>query len=262
MEYETVTVEYDSQTGVGHITLDRPDSLNALSEQLSAEIVEALKSLETQGDSSDRGLRVVVIEGAGEKAFCAGADINGFSSANEGERSERRAHEFIPEFPVPVVAKIDGYCLGGGFELALSCDLRLASDRSTFGFPEVDLGLLPGAGGVQFVTKLCGPAVAMELAMTGEHVAADWVHEKGLINRIYDSEEFDESVDSFVASLAEQAPLAVQAIKRSARTAVNTSRQEGRRYDRQQFNSLLNTEDFEEGAAAFAENRDPEFVGR
>lgn len=252
---ETVLIEFDDESGVGRITLNRPESLNALSDQLSRDVVTGLQRLE------EEELRVVVIEGAGEKAFCAGADISGFSSESSVERSERAAHTFIPEFPVPVVAKIDGYCLGGGLELALACDLRLASTDSEFGFPEVNLGLLPGAGGVQFVTKLCGPATAMELAMRGEHVSAEWAAEEGLVNHVYPPDQFESEVGDFVTQLAGQAPLAIRAIKKSARMAVDAGREEGRRYDRQLFNELLTTEDFEEGAAAFSEDREPEFEG-
>ncbi len=255
-DLETVLIEFDETSGVGTITLNRPESLNALNDQLSRDIVTGLQRLE------EEELRVAVIEGVGEKAFCAGADIGSFSSESSVERSERPVHTFVSEFPVPVVAKIDGYCLGGGFELALACDLRLASADSEFGFPEVNLGLLPGAGGVQFVTKLCGPATAMELAMRGEHVSAEWAAEEGLVNHVYSPDQFESEVDDFVAQLAGQAPLAIRAIKKSARMAVDAGRSEGRQYDRRLFNELLTTDDFAEGAAAFSEDREPEFEGR
>lgn len=258
---ETVLVEFDEESGIGTLTLDRPESLNALNAQLSRDIVSGLKRLEERG-GGERGLRVVVIEGAGKKAFCAGADIGGFSPESSVETSTRSAHEFIPEFPVPVIAKIDGYCLGGGLELALACDIRLASEDSEFGFPEVNLGLLPGAGGVQFVTKLCGPAVATELAMLGEHVSAEWADDNGIVNRVYATDTFEEEVESFVTDLAGQAPLAIRAIKKSARMAVQSGLDEGCQYDRQLFTDLLGTEDFAEGAAAFQADREPEFEGR
>lgn len=262
--FETVLVEYDEQRGVGSVTLNRPESLNALNGQLSREIVEGLQLLEERGTQADGDvdLRVAVISGAGEKAFCAGADIGGFSADSETESTDGSVHEFVPEFPVPVVAKIDGYCLGGGLELALACDIRLASADSEFGFPEVNLGLLPGAGGVQFVSKLCGPATAMELAMRGEHVSAEWADSEGLVNHVYPTEEFETQVESFVTHLAGQAPLAVQAIKKSAHKAVRSGLDEGRQYDRQLFAELLGTEDFAEGAAAFQTDREPEFKGR
>ncbi|MFC6719272.1 enoyl-CoA hydratase/isomerase family protein [Natrialbaceae archaeon GCM10025810] len=262
-DLETVLLDYDDDSGIGTLTMNRPDSLNALNGQLSRDIVEGLRRLEERNEDADGvALRAVVLEGAGEKAFCAGADIGGFSSDSAGGSSARSHYQFIVDFPAPVIAKIDGYCLGGGLETALACDFRLASEESTFGFPEVNLGLLPGAGGVQYVTKLAGPAVAKELAMFGDHVPAERAGELGIVNRVYPGDEFDDEVASFAEKLAGQAPLAVQGIKKSARVAVETGLEEGLRYDREQFSTLLNTEDFEEGAAAFSEKRDPEFEGR
>lgn len=260
---ETVLVEYDEDRGVGTLTMDRPDALNALSAQLRDDIVAGLERLEERNDGADGvELRAVVLEGAGEKAFCAGADIGGFSGESSGGSSARSHYDLIRDFPAPVVARIDGYCLGGGFETALACDFRLASESSTFGFPEVNLGILPGAGGVQDVTKIAGPAVAKELAMTGEHISSARADEEGLVNRVYVDDEFDAEVDNFVTDLAGQAPLAVQAIKRSADMAVNSGLEEGIAYDRSRFQELLRTEDHAEGAAAFSEDREPEFEGK
>ena len=148
-------------------TID-PDALNALNDQLLSDVVEGLRRLESNNDSEGVALRAVVIEGAGDKAFSAGADVSGFSEGSAGGTSARSTGRFIREFPAPVIAKVQGYCLGGGFETALACDFRFASADSTFGLPEVDLGLLPGAGGVQYVARLASEAVAKEFAMTGE----------------------------------------------------------------------------------------------
>ncbi|WP_254522175.1 enoyl-CoA hydratase/isomerase family protein [Natrinema caseinilyticum] len=260
---DTVLVSYDEETGVGTLTMNRPDALNALSAQLRADIVAGLRLLEEQNEGADGvALRAVVLEGAGEKAFCAGADIGGFSSDSAGGSSDRTHYDVIRDFPTPVIAKIDGYCLGGGLETALACDFRLATEDSTFGFPEVNLGILPGAGGVQYVTKLAGPAVAKELAMFGDHISAERAADEGIVDRVFDSDEFDDEVEEFVSGLTGQAPLAVQAIKKSAQMAVQSGLNEGLRYDRQLFVELLNTEDHAEGAAAFAEDRDPEFEGK
>ena len=262
-EFDTVLVAFDDETGVGTVTMNRPDALNALNGQLREDIVAGLQRLESENDDADGvALRAVVLEGAGEKAFCAGADVGGFSSESAGGTSERDHYGFIRDFPVPVIAKIDGYCLGGGLETALACDFRLASESSTFGFPEVNLGILPGAGGVQYVSKLAGPAVAKELAMFGEHISAERAADEGIVNHVYDDDEFDENVEAFVTDLADQAPLAVQAIKKSAHMAVQSGLEEGLRYDAQLFQELLGTEDYEEGAAAFGEDREPEFEGK
>ncbi|MXV61430.1 enoyl-CoA hydratase/isomerase family protein [Natronorubrum sp. JWXQ-INN-674] len=261
--FETALVTFDSETGIGTITMNRPDALNALNGQLRDDIIAGLQRLEAENEDADGvALRAVVLEGAGDKAFCAGADVGGFSDDSAGGSGDRSHYEVIKDFPTPVIAKIDGYCLGGGLETALACDLRLASDDSAFGFPEVNLGLLPGAGGVQYVSKLAGPAVAKELAMTGEHISAERAAEEGIVNRVYPAPEFEDEVDEFVTELAGQAPLAVQAIKESAQMAVQTGLEEGIRHDRELFSRLLATEDHEEGAAAFGEDREPEFDGR
>ncbi|ADB61223.1 Enoyl-CoA hydratase/isomerase [Haloterrigena turkmenica DSM 5511] len=262
-DLDAARVAFDSETGVGTVTMNRPDALNALNDQLRADIIAGLQRLEAENEDADGvALRAVVLEGAGEKAFCAGADVGGFSEESAGASSERGHYEFIRNFPAPVIAKIDGYCLGGGLETALACDFRLASESSTLGFPEVNLGLLPGAGGVQYVTKLAGPAVAKELAMTGEYISAQRAADEGIINHVYDDDEFDEEVDAFVTDLAGQAPLAVQAIKDSAHMAVQSGLEEGLRYDNRLFRELLETEDHAEGAAAFDEDREPEFEGK
>ncbi|RZH69167.1 enoyl-CoA hydratase/isomerase family protein [Natrinema altunense] len=260
---ETVLVAFDEDRGVGTLTMHRPDALNALNAQLRADIIAGLELLEERNEETDGvALRAVVLEGAGEKAFCAGADVGGFSEESAGGSSARSHYDVIRQFPAPVVAQIDGYCLGGGLETALACDFRLASEGSTFGFPEVSLGILPGAGGVQYVSKLASPAVAKELAMTGDHISATRADEEGIINHVYADDEFDDAVDEFVTDLAGQAPLAVQAIKQSADMAVHSGLEEGIAYDYQLFKRLLETEDHAEGAAAFAEDREPEFDGK
>ncbi|WP_049925186.1 enoyl-CoA hydratase/isomerase family protein [Halopiger goleimassiliensis] len=262
-ELETTVVEFDAETNVGYVTLNRPDALNALSSQLREDVVEGLRLLEAQNEEADGvALRAVVLEGA-EGNFCAGADVNEFSDESAGATSERSHYEFIREFPVPVIAKVEGYCLGGGLETAMSCDMRIAHEEARFGLPEVDLGLLPGAGGVQMVSQLASPAAAMELAMTGEHITADRAADLGIVNRVYGDDEFDEAVDEFAETIAAKPPLATQAIKQSARTAVQAGLEEGVAFDRQQFGQLLTTEDHEEGARAFAEDDyEPEFKGR
>lgn len=259
---DAVRVAFDEDTGIGNLTLDRPDSLNALNGQMSRDIVAGLELLERQNEGVDGvALRTVIVEGAGDRAFCAGADIEGFSSDASGGSSERDPFEFIMEYPAPVVAKIDGYCLGGGLEIALSCDFRLASEDSEFGLPEVDLGVLPGAGGVQLIAELCGPGFAKELAMTGDHISAERAADEGLVTDVYSSDEFEDRAEGFAVDLAGQAPLAVQAIKESANIAAQTGLQEGRQFDRQLFSKLLQTDDFVEGATAFQQDREPEFEG-
>lgn len=261
-ELDTTVVEFDAESGIGHLTLNRPDSLNALSSQLREDIVAGLRRLEAHNEDADGiALRAVIMEGA-EGNFCAGADINEFEDAALGERSERRHYDFVADFPVPVVAKIRGYCLGGGLETAMACDFRFAHEESRFGLPEVNLGIIPGGGGVQFVSRLANPSAAKELAMTGEHITAQRARELGIVNRVY-GDDLDEETRAFAGTIASKPPLAIQAIKRSADVAVQTGLAEGREYDRRQFQPLFETEDFEEGTRAFAEDDyEPEFKGR
>ncbi len=262
-ELETAVVSFDSETGIGRVEFDRPDSLNALDGRLRADIKNGLRELESRNDEADGvALRCVSLEGRGGN-FCAGADVNAFDSEASGNRSERNHVEFVMDFPVPVVAKIEGYCLGGGLELAMACDFRLAHEESSLGLPEVDLGLLPGAGGVQFVSRLASPAVAVDLAMTGKHVSARRAEELGLVHRAAADDAFDDAVDDLLETLASKPPLAIQAIKESARYAVQTNLDEGRRLDLAQMEQLLETNDFEEAATAFGDDEyEPEFEGR
>ncbi|ARS91180.1 enoyl-CoA hydratase/isomerase family protein [Natrarchaeobaculum aegyptiacum] len=261
-ELETTIVEFDEETGVGTITMNRPDALNALSSQLRADIVAGLELLEEQNEAAgELVLRAVVLEGS-EGNFCAGADINEFSDASPGGSSERSHYEVIRDFPAPVIAKIEGYCLGGGLETALSCDVRIAHEEARLGLPEVNLGIIPGAGGVQMISSLAGPAAAMEVAMTGDHLPADEAEDLGIVNRVY-GDDFDDDVTEFAEEIASKPPLAIQAIKKSARMATQAGLTEGITYDQQQFGELLQTEDHAEGARGFAEDDyEPEFKGR
>jgi enoyl-CoA hydratase/carnithine racemase len=263
-ELDTVMVEFDAENGVGRLTLNRPDALNAMNGQMREDIETGLGMLEERdGETEGVVVRVVVIEGTGERAFCAGADITGFSGVSPAAFDAHGMRDSVIEFPAPVVAKIHGYCLGGGLELALACDFRIASESSRLGFPEVNLGLLPGAGGVQYVSRLAGPAFAKELAMTGEHIAAERAAEEGIINHVHSDEQFEAEVREFVETIAAKPPLAVRAIKDSGNVSVESDLHEGRKYDRRVFSTLLETADHEEGARAFAEDDyDPDFVGK
>lgn len=262
-EFETVSIEYDAETGIGSLTLDRPDALNTLNSQLKNDIVDGLKALDARNDDADGvELRAVVMEGAGDRAFCAGTDVGGFEDKSAGERTGESPYELVREFPAPVIAKIQGYCLGGGLELAFACDFRFASADSTFGLPETGLGIIPGAGGIQYVSRLAGPAVAKELVMTAKHISAERAATEGLIHDVYDTTDLDEEVQDFAATLAGQAPLALQATKKSVAMTMEVGFEAGLEYDRNRSESLIKTHDAEEGMQAFAEDREPKFEGR
>ena len=263
-ELETVLVDFESEMGIATLTLNRPDALNAMNAQMRTDIETGLSLLEERDEEAEGvAVRAVVIEGTGDRAFCAGADITGFSDVPPAAFEPHSMRDSVIEFPAPVIAKIHGYCLGGGLELALACDFRIASESSRLGFPEVDLGLIPGAGGVQYVTRLAGPAFAKELAMTGEHVPAERAGEEGILNYVYADEALDSEGESFVERIAEKPPLAIRAVKDSGNVAVETDLREGRKYDRRVFATLLGTEDHAEGARAFTEDDyEPDFVGK
>ena len=261
--YDTLTVTLDEDTGIGRVTLDRPDELNAINEQMQTDLAAVLDWFEAQDAATDGvATCVVVLEGAGEKAFSAGADVMDFSDRSPGAFDPRTVLDHVKDFPAPLVAKIDGYCLGGGMELALACDLRVASADSTFGLPEVDLGLLPGGGGIQYVASLAGPALAMEMAMTGDHYPAEFAADAGILTAVHSVDEFEEGVEEFVGGLAEKPPLALRAIKDAANQSVEVGQSEGRRYDRRVFTTLLETEDAAKAAQAFGDDEQPEFEGR
>lgn len=259
--FETTEVEFDESTGVGYLTMNRPDALNALSGQLRRDIVAGLTAL---NDLNDDGIvmRAVVIDGAGGN-FCAGADINEFSEGPPSTSVDRSHGQFIIDYPMPVIAKIRGYCLGGGLETAMACDFRIASEEATIGLPESNLGILPGAGGVQFIARLANASIAKEVAMTGDHYSAEQAAEWDILNHVYPDGDLDDEVDAFAAQLAGQPPLSIQRIKESANVANQTGLKEGREFDRKAFEPLLSTEDFAEGARAFAEDDyEPEFTGK
>jgi enoyl-CoA hydratase/carnithine racemase len=260
-DFDTTTVEFDEETGVGHLTLNRPDAMNALSSQLREDIVAGLRAL---NDHNDDGVDmcVVVVEGAGGN-FCAGADINEFSEGPPTTEVDRSHYRFIQEYPLPVIAKIRGYCLGGGLETAMSCDFRIADTDARFGLPEVNLGIIPGAGGVQLISRLANPSVAKEIAMTGKHLPAERGAELGIFNDVHAPDELDDAVDEFAETLASKPPLSIQAIKKSATMATQTGLREGIEYDADTFKPLLATEDHQEGVRAFAEDDyEPEFQGK
>ena len=182
--YATINVEHRDD-GLLTIELDRPDRMNALSQELSEEVLHALESID------EDEVRVVLFEGAGDRAFSAGADINGFAEIEPHEADVSPLYRAVAEYPRPTLAKIDGYCLGGGFELALACDLRIATDGSEFGFPEIDLGLIPGGGGTQRAIRMLSEARAKELVLRGNRIDAETAERWGLINRVVPGSAFE-----------------------------------------------------------------------
>ncbi|KYH27377.1 3-hydroxypropionyl-coenzyme A dehydratase [Halalkalicoccus paucihalophilus] len=254
-EREYATIETTLEEGLLEITLDRPERLNALSQEMAGEIVHALD------DADLDEVRAVTFEGAGDRAFCAGADITGFAGIEPHEKEVTPVHKHVAEFPRPTLAKIDGYCLGGGFELALACDLRIATEGSNFGFPEIDLGLIPGGGGTQRAIRMLPDARAKELIFRGDHIGAERAAEWGLINRAVSESDFEEIVEEFVSDLTSGPPIALRKAKRVMNRGRDADFETGLEMESQAFGLLLGTEDVAEGTAAFSEDREPEFRG-
>src|ERR671939_32577 len=239
--YETLLLERRGRVAI--ITINRPAKLNALNIQTRTEGAAALDELREDEDA-----RVVVITGAGEKAFVAGADIAEFegrtSITQRDVMTARSLFTAVDTFPKPVIAMINGFCLGGGCELALSCDIRVASEKARFGQPEINLGIIPGGGGTQRLTNLVGESKAMELILTGEMIDAQTALALGLVNRVVPHEELE--------------AMAKEAVKTAARSTLD----EGLRREIDLFALCFSSEDKDEGVSAFLEKRKPEFKGR
>ena len=257
--YETITVEKRDKVAV--ITINRPDKLNALNKTVHAEGVAALGALR-----KDDSVRVVVITGAGEKSFIAGADISEFAGQTPVTQRdlfhEKTFFNSIDVFPKPVIAMINGFCLGGGNELALACDIRIASENARFGQPEINLGIMPGGGGTQRLTHLIGEGRAMEIILTGDMIDAATALQFGLVNHVYPSTELEAKTMELANKIAEKAPIALQLSKEAVKFASKSNLDEGLRREVDLFAICFSTEDKEEGVAAFLEKRKPDFKGK
>lgn len=244
---------------IGILTLNRPEVLNALNREMAEEIVSALEHFD-----QDVSVRVIVITGSG-KAFAAGADIS--EMVNDDAISLELLNQFavwdrISLIKKPVLAAVHGLALGGGFELALSCDLIFASEQVQLGFPEIKLGVMPGAGGTQRLTKSMGKAKALEWLWTGDTMGAKEALQYGVINRIISEEVLLDETLAFAEKLTKQAPLSLRLIKEAVNKAVDTSIYEGMQFERKNFYLLFSSLDQKEGMQAFLEKRLPKFEGR
>jgi enoyl-CoA hydratase len=257
--YETLLIERRER--VATLTINRPDKRNALNIQTREEGAAALDELR-----ADDAVRVVVITGAGDKAFVAGADIAEFAGRTAITQRDvmtgRSLFTAIDTFPKPVIAMINGYCLGGGCELAMACDLRVASERASFGQPEINLGIIPGGGGTQRLTRLVGEGKAMELILTGELISAHAAHAIGLVNLVVPHEELAAKTTELANRIAEKSPIALRLAKEAVKTAARSSLDEGLRREVDLFALCFSSADKDEGVRAFLEKRKPEFKGR
>lgn len=258
-EYETLKIERRGRVAV--LTIDRPDKLNALSSKVHAEGVAALDKLK-----HDHEVRVVVITGTGEKAFIAGADISEFQDktpvTQRNSFTEASLFNSIDTFPKPVIAMVNGFCLGGGNELAMACDIRIASENARFSQPEINLGIMCGGGGTQRLPKLVGEGRAMEMVLTGDMIDAATAERFGLVNHVYPAADLEAETMSLAEKIAEKAPIALQLSKEAVKFASRSNLDEGLRREVDLFAICFSTEDKKEGVAAFLEKRKPEFKGR
>jgi len=255
-EYKSLIVEIEGN--IGWITLNRPHRLNAINSEMREELPKALQEL-----AESEAVRVIVIKGAGDRAFSAGADITEFAGGKPYQFVELGEFFNAPQqCPKPVIAAIDGYALGGGLELALACDFRIASKRSELGQPEINLGLIPGGGGTQRLARLIGPARAKELVMLGERIPAGQAYEWGLVNRVVENERFLEEVRSFAEKLASGPPVAIRLAKRVIDWGAQAPMDAALFMEREAFGLLFSTEDMIEGTTAFLSKRKPEFKGK
>ena len=257
--YETLLLERRGRVAV--ITINRPQKLNALNIQTRTEGAAALEELR-----EDEGVRVVVITGAGEKAFVAGADISEFEGRTAVSQRDvmtaRSLFTAVDTFPKPVIAMVNGFCLGGGCELALSCDIRVASETARFGQPEINLGIIPGGGGTQRLTRLVGEGKAMELILTGDMIDAQHAYNLGLVNLVVPAADLEAKTMELANRIAEKSPVALRMAKEAVKTAARANLDEGLRREIDLFALTFSSEDKDEGVRAFLEKRKPDFKGR
>ena len=241
---------------VSTVTIDRPDRMNALNAEVLDDLDAALD------DAESAGARVLVIRGAGEEAFVAGADIGAMAemSSEEAHALASRGHrtmDRVASFPAPTIAAIDGYALGGGLELALACDLRVASERAVLGQPEVDLGIMPGWGGTQRLPAIVGEETARRMIYFGERIDAQDAYERGLVGDLVAHDELEAFVADLASDLAERPRRALEAASACIDRAGDG--EAGFAYERRTWAGLFGTADQREGMAAFLDDRDPDF---
>lgn len=246
--------------GVALVTIDRPEALNALRFDLLDELADALARLD-----ADETCRAIVLTGAGTRAFAAGADIRELARQTPvslAVEDRFAVWERIAATRKPVIAAVRGFALGGGCELAMSCDLIIAGDDARFGQPEINLGVMPGAGGTQRLTRAIGRARAMDLILTGRTITAAEAEAMGLVSRVVPAEETVPAALELARAIAAQAPVAVLAAKEAVRLAEELPLSAGLRHERRAFFALFATDDQTEGMAAFVEKRRPDWKGR
>jgi len=253
---------YEKSEGIATIILNRPEALNAFSREVVEEIIHALDDVR-----NDENVRVVVLTGAGEKAFSAGADIKSMIGmtvlkARELSLMGEKLCLALENLEKPVIAALNGYAVGGGLEVAMSCDLRIASENARMGQTEINIGLIPGWGGTQRLTRLIGQTKAKELVFTGRMIDAKTAEQLGIINMVVPRDKFKETVRQFALELASKAPVAVRIAKALINKGADISLDSAVALEREGFGVVASTDDLKEGVSAFTEKRKPIFKGK
>jgi len=258
--YQTLLTQLDN--GIFTITINRPDKMNALNKDVINELGLAIDEVYNNAD-----IKTVMITGAGEKAFVAGADISEFSALDKdggaalARKGADRVFNRIENCPKPIVAAVNGFALGGGCELAMSCHFRVASEGAKFGQPEVNLGLIPGYGGTQRLTRLIGKGKSMELMMTGDMIGAEDAKALGLVNHVFPAAELIAKTGDILKKIQTKAPVAVAHVIALVNDAANCT-PDGFNREISLFGNCFTTEDMKEGTSAFMEKRKPAFKGK
>jgi enoyl-CoA hydratase/carnithine racemase len=256
-------MDFEVKGHVAIMTLNRPEAMNSFNTELSEATSEGFRRVQT-----DRDIRVCIVTGAGERAFSAGADLKQMAERGAGASEGTFWDPPLPslyrglEIWKPIIAAINGYALGGGLELAMACDIRVAADHARLGVPEVLRGIIPGAGGTQRLPRLVPFGIALELLMTGRHIMADEAYRIGLVNHVVPMADLMDKSMEIANEIGKNGPLGVQAAKEAAYRGINTTLQEGLRIEAFEFKVVAATEDAKEGPRAFAEKREPNFQGR
>jgi enoyl-CoA hydratase len=260
MTFDNLLIERDGAVAI--VTLNRPKVLNALNAQTLSELAGAMASFK-----DDDGVRAIVITGAGDKSFVAGADINELAALSPvaGKEHARRGQQIfdaIEQLGKPVIAAINGFALGGGCELAMACTLRVAADTARFGQPEVNLGLIPGYAGSQRLPRLVGRGVALEILLTGDMINAQRAYEIGLVNRVVPAADLMTEAKKLAQTLASKAPIAVRYILDAVHQGLDTSLAQGQYLETSLFGTIASSDDMREGTRAFLDKRKAVWQGK
>lgn len=255
------TLQFEKLGPIGVLKINRPQALNALNAQVIGELESFLLSFQ-----KEPSCRVLVVTGAGEKAFVAGADIKEMKDHSADQAYEmslkgQRVFSLLESLPVPTIACVNGFALGGGLELALSCDILVASEKAKLGLPEVTLGLIPGYGGTQRLTRVVGPVLAKRMIYSGEAFSAQRLQSWGLISDVWPAEELLAETMKLAETIATRAPQALAQAKKAIYEGMQTSQDKGLQLEAQGFKEVFTTQDHLEGIQAFIEKRSPDFKG-